>query len=192
MTKEVVAQIIGIVGVVSNMWSFQQKNKYRVVFFQLLGSSLFILNYALLGAMTGALINILQVATAIIFLFKDKTHAHHFAWIFILAAFYGLSYASVFLFFGKEPNAKNLIIEFLPVIGGMLGGILSYRTKNAGVIRIFGIIKTPVWLTYNIVAFSIGAILSDLGCLVSMFVGILRLDVKKKNVMSDENGEGDL
>ena len=181
MEREFIAQIIGMFGVASNMWSFQQKSKYKVVFFQLLGSSLFILNYALLGALTGAFINILQVATAFIFLYKKKTHADHFAWIFILGVFYGLSYVLVFTVFGKEPTLTNLIIEFLPIIGGMLGGVLSYRTKNAGVIRIFGIIKTPVWLTYNISAFSIGGILSDLVCLASMLVGIIRLDMNRKN-----------
>ncbi len=87
----------------------------------------------------------------------------------------------MFTFFGKEPTLGNLIIEFLPVVGGMLGGVLSYRTKNAGVIRIFGIIKTPVWLTYNIAAFSIGGILSDLICFGSIIVGVLRLDVKINN-----------
>ena len=181
MLIEVVAQAIGILAMASNMWSFQQKGKYRVIFFQLLGSALFISSYLMLGALTGAFINALQVAAALIFLYKDKTCADHFAWIIVFFFLYGLSYASVFTVFGKDASAKNLIIELLPVIGGLLGSVVSYRTKDAGRIRMLGIIKTPVWLAYNIAACSIGGILSDLVCLGSIVVGILRLD-RKKNV----------
>ena len=61
MTTEIVAQVIGIGGMVANIWSYQQKSKTGVIVLQFVGASLFTLNFLLLGAITGAMLNVINI-----------------------------------------------------------------------------------------------------------------------------------
>ncbi len=80
--------------------------------------------------------------------------------------------------FHKEPTAFNLVIELLPVIG-MLALNIGYRLKDSAKIRRCGLISSPAWLIYNIVAGSWGAIICESFTLISIFVGMLRHDKNK-------------
>ena len=74
----------------------------------------------------------------------------------------------------------NLLIESLPVIGMILTTI-SFRFTEAKTIRRFGIFNSPMWLTYNIANFSVGAICCEVMNLISIVVGMIRFDIKKKS-----------
>ena len=52
---EIIAQIVGIFGMLASVLSYQQKGKARILFFQLLGSALFVVNFFMLGAFSGGL-----------------------------------------------------------------------------------------------------------------------------------------
>ena len=51
---ELIAQAVGIAAMVFNILSFQQKTRSRVIAFQLVGGSLFCINFLMLGAYVGA------------------------------------------------------------------------------------------------------------------------------------------
>ena len=109
---EIIAQIIGIFGMAANIFSYQQKNKSSVIVLQLCGAALFTANFFMLGAITGAIMNIINVALSLVFLYKDKTRADHIAWAIGFATAYVTAYILTFAVFGKEPTAVNLITEF--------------------------------------------------------------------------------
>ena len=176
---EIIAQIIGIFGMAANIWSYQQKKKNIVIVLQLCGAALFTANFFMLGAITGAILNMINVALSLVFLYKDKTHADHIAWAIGFAIAYIASYVMTFAVFGKEPSAKNLITEFFPVIGTLLT-IVSYRMKDAKAIRRIGFIRSPAWLAYDVLVFSIGGILCEIFTLISIIVGTIRFDIKKQ------------
>lgn len=176
-TIEIIAQIVGIFGMIANFVSFQQKKQKRVVFFQFFSALLFGINYLMLGAYMGALLNVFGVIRAIVFINREKLKAEHPAWLVFFILAFGSSYPLVFTVFGKEPSLKNLIIELLPVIAMILATI-SYRFTKAKDIRRFGLFSSPMWLIYNIFCFSIGAILSEILNLISIIVGIIRFDLK--------------
>jgi hypothetical protein len=178
-TIEIIAQGVGILGMIANFLSFQQKEQKRVVAFQFFSAALFGINYLMLGAYMGALLNIIGVIRAIVFINREKLKAEHPAWlVFFIIAFVG-TYPLVFTVFGKEPILKNFIIELLPVIAMILATI-SYRFTRAKDIRRFGVFSSPMWLIYNCFCFSIGAILSEILNLISIIIGIIRFDLKKE------------
>lgn len=177
---EIIAQIIGIFGMAANIWSYQQKKKSTVITLQLCGAALFAVNFFMLGAITGAILNIINVALSLVFVYKDKIHADHIAWAIGFALAYITSYMMTFAVFRKEPTAANLITEFFPVIGTLLT-IVSYKMKDAKAIRRLGFIRSPAWLAYDVLVFSIGGILCEILTLISIIIGTIRLDIKKKN-----------
>ena len=172
---KIIAQIIGIVAMAFNILSYQGKRQKTVIALQLFGATLFSVNYLLLGATIGGILNILGAFRAVIFLFKDKLKADSIPWLLAFAASYISVYILNFTVFGKEPTAFNLLIEFLPVIG-MLALNIGFRLKSSANIRKFGLISSPAWLIYNIVAGSWGAIICEAFTLISIFVGMLRHD----------------
>lgn len=181
MTTELIAQAIGIVAMVMNCLSYQQKNQRRLLMLQLAGSSLFTFNYFLLGAYAGAMLNLIAMTRALVFLNKEKTKADHIAWTGAFIVSCVVAYVLVFAAFGKPFEIKNLIVEVLPVISMTLSTV-SFRYGNAAAVRRFGLICSPLWLIYNIFCFSIGAICTEVLNLVSIILGMLRYDRKKKQV----------
>ena len=175
---EIIAQAIGIFAMAFNLLSYQQKTRKGAIVFQLFGTTLFTINFLMLGAMVGGLLNLVGAIRAIIFINKEKLRADHIAWQIGFIAVYFASYILTFTAFGKETTAFNLIIEFLPLIG-MIATTISYRFSDAKSIRKFGLISSPAWLVYNIANMSVGAILCEVLSLGSIIIGIVRLDRKK-------------
>ena len=180
MTPEIIAQGIGIFAMVFNIFSYQQKNQKTVILFQLFGGMLFGIHYWMLGAVVGALMNVIAVIRAIVFIFKERLRADHIAWTVGFIAVFLASYVMTFTVFGKAPTLPNLLLEFLPVIG-MTALTIGFRCRDAKAIRQFGLISSPAWLIYNIANLSIGAICCEAISLISIVVGMLRLDGKKKS-----------
>ncbi len=180
MTKtEIIAQVIGIFAMIFNLLSYQQKTRNKAIIFQLFGTTLFTVNFLMLGAMVGGLLNLVGAVRAIIFINKEKLRADHIAWQIGFVLVYFASYILTFTVFGKEPTPFNFIIEFLPLIG-MIATTISYRFTDAKSIRKFGLISSPAWLVYNIANLAVGAILCEVLSLCSIIIGIVRLDRKRK------------
>jgi hypothetical protein len=172
------AQLIGIAAMGFNILSYQQKTRSRAIAFQLGGALLFSVNFFLLGAIVGSILNVVAAVRAVVFLNKNKLRANHPAWLAGFILVYLLSYVLTFTVFGKEATPVNLLVEFLPVIG-MTATTVSFRMSDAKAIRRFGLISSPSWLIYNIANFSIGAIACEVLSLCSIVIGIFRYDRKK-------------
>jgi hypothetical protein len=52
--------------------------------------------------------------------------------------------------------------------------------KSAKAVRILSLIGSPCWLVYNIFAGAIGAICCEIICEISIIIGILRYDIKRR------------
>lgn len=183
---EIIAQIVSIAGMVANLLSYQQKAQKRIILFQFFASLLFSASFFMLGEYVGAILNLIGIARAIVFMYKEKTRATHIAWLIGFSLAFASTYVLIFTVFGKEVNATNLIIQLLPVVA-MIIATVSFRLSARDVRRL-GLISSPLWLIYNIFCFSIGGICTEILNIISMIVGIVRLDVKrKKEPKSDEN-----
>lgn len=171
------AQIVGLFAMAFNILSYQQKTRNRAIAFQLMGGLLFSVNFFLLGALVGAILNAVAVVRAVVFLHREKLHAEKPIWLIGFVTVYVLSYVLTFTVFGKAPTAFNLVVEFLPVVG-MTATTISFRLTDAKAIRRYGLISSPSWLIYNIANFSVGAIICEVLSLCSILIGMLRFDRK--------------
>ena len=175
---EIIAQIIGIVAMALNIISFLQKEHKTIIIFQFFGSSLFVINYLMLGAYTGAMMNAIALVRAIIFTNKEKFHADKPIWVGIFSVFYVAAYVLTFTVFGKEATFANLAIEILPVVA-MVIQTISFVLPGAKDIRNFAYAVSPLWLTYNAINATIGGVLCETFALISVTIGKIKHDRKK-------------
>lgn len=176
--EEIIAQVIGIFAMACNILSYQQKTQKGVLCFQLVGGALFCINFFMLGAIIGGLLNAIAFVRAILFIYKEKLHTDNIYWFIGFIVVFIVCYALTFTVFQKEPTFINFVIELLPVIG-MVALTVGFRLKDAKSVRICGLVSSPAWLIYNIIAFSVGAIVCEAISIVSIFIGMIRLDKKK-------------
>lgn len=185
---EIVAQAFGILGMICNILVFQQKTHKRVLIWQFFAASTFAVNYLLLGALVGGMLNIVGALRSIVFFFKEKTKANSIWWLIFFIFAFGASYPLTFVAFGTEASTKNFIIELLPVIA-MIIATISLRLGSAKGVRLLSLFSSPMWLTYNCFSGSIGAIASEILNLISIIVGIIRLDIKKQKKKDSLNSK---
>ena len=174
---EIIGQIISIAAMGCNILSYQNKNQKSLLIFQLLGGTLFAISFFLLGATIGAILNIIAVIRAIMFLFSEKLNMSHPLWLVGFIASYVTVYILNFTVFGTEPIFINLAIEVLPIIG-MTALSVGFMFADSSKVRLLGLISSPAWLIYNIYYVSVGAIICESLSLISIFIGMLRHDKK--------------
>lgn len=176
---EIAAQVVSILGMTMNVLSFQQKNKRTIIAFQCFGGALFSISFFMLSAPVGAIMNLIAVVRAIVYMNKEKFHTDSVIWVYAFTVLFFLSYAVTFTVLGKEPTLKNFIIEMLPIIG-MIATTVSFRMEGARAVRRLGLISAPAWLTYNVFCFSLGGILCEAFGIISIFIGMFRFDFKRR------------
>ena len=182
---EIITQIIGIIAMAFNILSYQQKTQRNILVWQLIASALFTVNFYMLGAYVGAMLNAIGIFRSIVFLYKDKLHTDHPLWMVGFIGVYITSYILNFTVFHKAFNVGSAILEILPVIGMSLT-TFGFRYKEAKTSRLIGFVNSPLWLIYNVLSSgSIGAICCDTFSFTSVIVGYFRLD-KKKNKPANE------
>ncbi len=174
----IIAQAIGIIAMLFNIFSYQQKSAKRIIALQFFGASFFALNYLMLGAYIATMLNAVGVIRAVLFLKKDKTKVDRIGWVAVFGVAYVAAYVLNFTVLGKEPTARNLLVEVLPVIA-MFATHLAYRYDSPKTLRGFCLISSVSWLIFNIVNFAIGAILCEVFSLVSIAIATVRQDKKE-------------
>ena len=176
----VVTQIIGIVAAFFSVMSFQQKTQKKIVAMQLIASSFWTLHFFRLGAYTGCFLNLIAATRDVVFHRREKKWAASPIWIYVV----GIASAGVcllsFTLFDVEFSFERLVIELLPVLG-MIASTIAMRLKEASKVRLFSFISSPLWLIYNIINASLGGIVTESISIISIIIGILRLDIKRKS-----------
>ncbi len=171
----IIAQAVGIIAMLFNIFSYQQKSAKQIIALQFFGASFFALNYLMLGAYIATMLNAVGVIRAILFLKKDKTKVDKIGWVAVFGVAYVAAYVLNFTVLGKEPTARNLLVEVLPVIA-MFATHLAYRYDSPKTLRGFCLISSVSWLIFNIVNFAIGAILCEVFSLISIAIATVRQD----------------
>ena len=179
MDTEFIGQCIGIVAMIFNILSYQQKRQRALITCQLIGGGLFAINFFMLNSPVGALLNLVAVVRALLFMNEDKVKARHPLWLGIFVAVYVAFYVLAFTVFGVKPLWYNFLVEILPVIG-MTALSVGFMKGSSRDMRRVAFIASPCWLIYNIYCGSIGATVCEAFSICSTVIGVIRHDIKKK------------
>lgn len=176
---DLLVQALGLIGMTMNLVSFQLREQKKLIRLQFYSSIVFSFHYFLLDAVMGCTLNIIGICRAFVFSHKEKEWARKKIWLYIFIGAYITVYILTFTVLGLEPTTYNLLLELLPVIG-MTATTIGFFLENAAQVRKLSLMNAPTWLVYNVISGSIGGALTEIFCLISVVVGIIRLDIKRK------------
>lgn len=161
-------QSIGFVAFVLSLSIFQVNKRSSMLRIQLSACFLYAIHFFMLGAFTGAAVNVAGVARN--FLFEKFRSAKH-SWV--LPIFFISIFFAVAILTWQGPRS------LLPAIAS-IGGTLAVWQKNPRMIRLLSLLSPPLWLIYNVLSGSYPGILSEIFLLTSTLIGIYRFDIRKK------------
>lgn len=162
----ILAQIFAFLSSICLLFSFWQKKRGQILFFQILDSSFDILQYFLLGAYTGSLISFLGATRAYTF---SKTNNKFFLVLFLLL----YTMASLITF--------NGIISIIPLGAALVYTIVTWNKKEKN-IRLFSILVFMLWFIYDILVKAYVSSITDIILIISNIMAFYNLDIKNSVV----------
>ena len=175
--NEYIVQGIGFVAVVFFILSYQMKSNRLLFLFQLIGCSIFAVQFVILGAYTGALSLLINILRNVLLL-----KANVWRWVRSRKTMPRiLALLTVFTIW-----TWNGWISLLPFASVGVTTV-GYWTDNAQKIRLSQLMGSPCTLLYDILIRSWGGALSESITLVSIIVSIIRFGWKNLNEDSFRN-----
>ncbi len=149
--------------------SYQQKSHKNILTFQMVSGLLFTIHYLLLGAYTGAVMNLLGAFRSLVYSKRGVKWASNLAW--------PVCFSLAFLVSGILTWDNTFSV--FPLIAMLLSSVVLWIEKPK-VNRICSLPTSACWLVYNIKTLSYPGIITEIFVLTSIIIGIIRLDIKKK------------
>lgn len=173
---DLLIQIIGFIGLIISVFSFQFKKHQQIVVCKLISEQVFAIQYVLLGAWTAVVLDFISVIRNLLFYYLVKKNR---------------STTPVIIAFGLFVIVTGIVtydgpVSLLPIISKLLTTV-SYGMKNEKLLRIITLPSCIFWIIYNLFVGSIGGALTDTMTLVSLLFAIYKFDVKhqKKQTVSE-------
>ncbi len=166
--EQFLIQLLGIIGMILNFASYQCKNTKNLYLFQAASGFFFTFNFYFLDAYTGSLLNALNILRGLVFAYCQSEKKQKALSIGLILAFLLSGIATY-------SGLASLVATFAQV-----AGTITMSTKNGKIIRLGQLfILSPMWLTHNILCFSIGGILTESFAILSVILFIFRFGWKK-------------
>lgn len=166
----IVAQIFGILVIISNVLAMQMKKKRQIIFMFILANLFSTINFLLLGGYSGAIICFFAILQTVInnhFEKLQKQVPHILIGIYVI-----LSIVLGAITF-------QTFIDTLPIICSILYTLTIIQNKEKN-IRKLSLVNIILWICYDLVCMAYTAAISDTFMAISTLIGMYRFDFKKK------------
>ena len=169
----IIPQIVGLLAVASFLWSYQQKERKRIIALNVTSRILYILQYLLLGAFSGAVLDIMGAISSII---AGKKHLgfiqKHVKLCFFTMNTLIIAAGLIITFFSRN------LLDLLPIAGVLLH-TSAFWISDEGIIRRVSLVGSPFWLVYNFVSKAYFSALGDVLTMVSIITAMVKYRKKK-------------
>ena len=172
---KLLAEIIGVIGIIFSILSFQHEQRSKVLLFQITASFMFTTQLFLVGAVTGACMDMINFLRSLFFSI-DRKWAKSGWWLVLFMLI--LIIAGILTW--------DNVYSILPIIGSLLSTIALWM-KTSKKIRLISLFSGPCWLIYNIVNGAYSAAINELIAMTSIVIGMLRYDIRKENAEITKN-----
>ena len=170
------AQVIGIAAIAIFLLSYQQKERKRIIVLNAASRVLYIIQYLLLGAFEGAVLDILGAISSVIATKKDtpflKKH--------LKLAVVGIDLVIV----GIGLTLYQSPLSLLP-IAGILFHTTAFWISDERIIRWVSLLGSPCWFVYNFASQAYGSSVGDLLSIASIVIAM----IKYRNVKTQTSQE---
>ncbi len=179
ITGKILIQSIGFFAMTIGILSFQRKKRTAIIGFQMTASTLWSIQFLLLGGFSGTIQNVLCITRGFVLMQKGKRK-----WAdsyYTLAAIISCFAASGFITVGLE-GAWAL----LPIGASIASSVALFMDKEE-ILRKLSLIVSPLWLVYNVHTGSIAGIVAETFTIISILIALFRYREKKVNQLQEES-----
>lgn len=166
MSAHLLAQFFGFAGLALSLTIFQVNRRKGMLRISIMASSLYAIQYILLGAFTGAAMNLVGGLRGYAYYRLAPSKKHRW----VLLSFMGLAAAGALVTW-QGP------VSLLALAGSMCGSFSIWH-KNPTYIRRWALLAPPLWFTYNFISGSYPGMISEIIMLLSNLLGEYRFDFK--------------
>lgn len=160
-------QFLGIVAMLISFISFQCRTNKNYLLMQGIGMVLFTVHFLLLGSMGGALMNLIGAVRSRVFFHKRNRDR---LWMLFLFIFITVAAIGVCVIFFKENFWLSLLI-----FTANTANTWSLWKGDGRIMRIVVLtVQAPLWIVYNVFAFSIAGIITEVINMASSGVALYR------------------
>ena len=198
---EIIVQTIGFLGTAFMLIATQFNTHGKIMIFKTLGSFSFCVQYLLMGAYTGMVMDIVGTIRNIVFAYNVRKDKSNKFWIFFFSTItVGAGVATLVLTWstlvervswlagGNSSIALLLavLVSIISIIAKLLSTI-AYAFKDAHRIRMLTLPTSAGWLIYNVVVFTLAGIINESLTLISIIIAELRFRKKPEKINVEQN-----
>lgn len=166
-----IAFLVGLAAVVLYLLGYLQKKRMHIIFLNASSRFLYIVQYALLGAFEGAVLDIAGIISSLLAPLKKYVFVRKHTLLFVVVL--DLLIVAVGL------SLYENIFSLFPIIGVILH-TSAFWIDDEKWIRRVSMLGSPFWLVYNFVSGAYGSCIGDVLSMVSIGISMVRYDWKKK------------
>ena len=165
----ILANICGFIAVGMFVFSYQLKKRNALILVNAGSRVLYVLQYILLGALSGAVLDIVALPVSLLAQYKSLTKKHSILWIL----------AANTLIIAAGLTFYQNIFSLLPVAGVLFetGALWLSKGKHIRIISLFG---APCWLVYNLICGAYGSAIGNVMTIISITIALVRYDILKQ------------
>ena len=171
----IIPQIVGLLAVGAFFLSYQQKKRRNIIITNVISRVLYILQYILLGAFAGAVLDVLGILSSVLAEKKDipfiKKHQKAvFISVNILITAAGICLALY----------NRSVLDLLPIIGVLLH-TTAFWISDERIIRRVSLLGSPFWFVYNFLSHAYGSAVGDILSMVSIIIAMIKYRKQKED-----------
>ena len=165
---KLIPQIIGILAVATFLLSYQQKQRKNIILTNVISRCLYILQYILLGAYAGAVLDVLGAVSSVV---AGKKHT---PWIYRYRRMILIGMNLCILFAGGTIAFLNKSWLDLFSIAGVLLHTNAFWLNDERKIRWVSLMGSPCWFVYNYTSRAYGSAVGDVLTMGSIVIAMVK------------------
>ena len=163
-----IPQIIGLLAVATFLLSYQQKKRANIILLNVISRCLYILQYLLLGAFAGAVLDILGAVSSVVAGRKHTGFVKRHTKAVLIAMD-----ACILLAGGTIALWNRSWIDVFSIIGVLLH-TSAFWISEEKIIRRVSLLGSPFWFVYNFLSRAYGSAVGDLLTMGSIVLAMYR------------------
>ena len=169
----IIPQILGLLAVATFLLSYQQKKRRNIIIFNVVSRCLYILQYILLGAFSGAVLDVLGALSSVVAEKKDRPFiAKHLKAVIICINSLIVAAGLTICILNKS------LLDLLPIAGVLLH-TGAFWISDERIIRRISLLGSPFWFVYNFASRAYGSAIGDLLTMGSIVIAMIKYRKKK-------------
>ena len=178
--KLIIAQILGIGAVIAFLLSYQMKKRRNIILTNAFSRILYIIQYILLGAFSGALLDILGTLSSPLASKKDTPFIKKHTAAVLIGVNVLIVGAGVWL-----AIQSRSLLDLLPIAGVLLHTSAFWITEEKTIRRV-SLLGSPFWFIYNFLSRAYGSSVGDILSMVSIISAMIKFrdfsDTKRSKI----------